>query len=104
MEKVNIRPLFDRIVLKQLEADVMTKAGIYIPDTVQEKPNKGVILACGPGRSSADPMSLQAGQLVLYTKNAGMEMEYDHDGEKVPVVFMRESDVIAILADNYQEV
>ena len=88
-------PLADRVVLKSLPKEEVTKGGIVIPDTVKEKPMEGEILAVGPGRLGDDGKrinpEIQVGDLVLYSKYAGTEIK--EDGEEF--VILRESDILA---------
>ena len=87
-----IRPLSDRVLVEPQEAQTKTAAGIYIPDSAQEKPQQGKVIAVGPGKKD-EPMEVKEGDVVLYGKYAGTEIEYE--GEKYLV--MRQSDVVAIL-------
>lgn len=94
-----IRPLGDRIVVKPIEREEVTKSGIVLPDTAKEKPQMGVVLAVGPGKildnGQRQPMDVQVGQTVLFAKYAGTEFELD--GEDV--LILRESDVMGILGE-----
>lgn len=92
MAKVNIRPLADRVLVKSADAEETTKGGIIIPDTAKEKPQKGFVIAVGSGKKD-EPMTVKAGDQVLYGKYAGTEITYD--GEEY--LIMRESDIFAIL-------
>lgn len=87
-----IQPLADRVLLKPVAAEEKTVGGIIIPDSAKEKPAKAEVVAVGPG-SKDEPMSLQVGDVVLYGKYAGTEVE--HEGEKY--LIMRQSDVLAII-------
>jgi chaperonin GroES len=93
--KVNFVPLADRIVIRPLEREQTTKGGIYLPDTVKERPQEGEVIAVGPGRVSDDgtriPMELAAGDRVIYSKYAGTEYK-DGDDE---YLILRDSDVLA---------
>ena len=97
--KLNLKPLADRVVVKPLEQEEVTPSGIVLPETAKEKPQKGEILAAGPGARDEDgkriPMDLKAGDKVLFAKYAGTEFKID--GEKV--LILRESDILAILVD-----
>lgn len=87
-----IRPLADRVVLEPREAETKTASGLFIPDTAKEKPQQGVVLAAGPGKSD-EPMEVKVGDEVLYGKYAGTEVTVD--GKKLLIV--RQSDILAIL-------
>jgi chaperonin GroES len=93
--KVNFVPLADRIVIVPLEREQTTRGGIYLPDTVKEKPQEGEVIAVGPGRVSDDgtriPMELAVGDRVIYSKYAGAEYK-DGDDE---YLILRDSDVLA---------
>jgi chaperonin GroES len=92
---VNFVPIADRIVILPLEREQTTKGGIYLPDTVKEKPQEGEVIAVGPGRVSDDgtriPMELAVGDRVIYSKYAGTEYK-DGDDE---YLILRDSDVLA---------
>ena len=94
---LSLKPLGDRVVVKPIEQDEMTTGGIMLPDTAKEKPQKGEILAVGPGGRSDTgervEMDVKVGDTVLYAKYAGTEIKLD--GEKVLV--LRESDILAIV-------
>lgn len=94
---MNLKPLHDRVLVKRLEEEEVTKGGIIIPDTAKEKPIKGRIVAAGPGKSSDDgkliPMSVKAGDNVLFNKYAGTEIKIDG----VEHLVMREDDILAII-------
>ncbi|MFC2094576.1 co-chaperone GroES [Bacteroidota bacterium] len=97
MSKLNINPLGDRIVVKPMEAQETTKGGIILPDTAQEKPVEGTIVAAGPGRKSDDgkivELEVKVGDKVLYGKYGGTEVTIG--GEEY--LIMRESDIFAIV-------
>jgi chaperonin GroES len=94
---LSLKPLGDRVVVKPIEQDEVTVGGIMLPDTAKEKPQKGKILAVGPGsRNDAGErvaLDVKVGDTVLYAKYAGTEIKLD--GEKVLV--LRESDILAIV-------
>jgi chaperonin GroES len=94
---LSLKPLGDRLIVKPIEQDDVTVGGIMLPDTAKEKPQKGKILAAGPGaRNEAGErveMDVKVGDTVLYAKYAGTEIKLD--GEKVLV--LRESDILAIV-------
>jgi len=94
---MKLRPLQDRVIVKQSEAEEKTKSGILLPDTAKEKPTKGKVVAVGPGRldDKGKPMELgvRVGDTVYYGKYSGTDVEID--GQKL--VILRESDVLGIL-------
>lgn len=94
---MKLRPLDDRVVIKQSEAEEKTSGGIILPDTAKEKPQIGKIVAAGPGKLLDDgkrsKMSVKKSDEVLYAKYIGSEVEID--GEKF--VVLRESDVLGII-------
>ncbi|MCJ7702751.1 MAG: co-chaperone GroES [Anaerolineales bacterium] len=94
---LSLKPLGDRVVVKPIEQDEVTVGGIMLPDTAKEKPQKGKVLAAGPGtRNDAGErveMDVKVDDVVLYAKYAGTEIKLD--GEKV--LILRESDVLAIV-------
>ena len=89
---VNIKPLADRVLIEPMEAETTTASGIIIPDTAKEKPQKGKIVAVGPGKKD-EPMTVKAGETVLYGKYAGTELKF----EGKDYIIMRESDILAII-------
>ena len=93
-----IRPLEDRVVIKQIEAEEKTAGGIVLPDTAKEKPQKGKVLAVGDGKLDEDgkriPLDVKKNDEVLYSKYGGTEIKVD--GEDLLV--LRESDVLAKVA------
>ncbi len=96
---MNIQPLGDRVVIKQLASEEMTKGGLYIPDTAKEKPQQGEIIAVGPGKfnehtGKINPMPVKPGDKVLFAKYAGTELK--QDGETY-MILSAERDVLAIL-------
>ena len=88
----NIQPLLDRVVIRPTAAEEKTVGGIIIPDTAQEKPLRGEVIAVGKGTKD-EAMVLQPGNQVLYGKFAGTEVELDN----TKFIIMRQSDVLAIL-------
>jgi chaperonin GroES len=90
--KVNIKPLADRVLVSPVEAEQKTAGGIIIPDTAKEKPQKGTIIAVGPGKKD-EPMTVKVGDIVLYGKYSGTELQFD--GENY--LIMKESDIYAII-------
>ncbi len=95
---MNLKPLNDRVLVKRLESEDKTASGLYIPDTAKEKPSKGQVVAVGPGKVADDgkliPMSVKAGDAVLFSKYAGTEVKIDN----VDHLVMREDDILAIIA------
>ena len=92
MAKVNIKPLADRVLVEPAAAEEKTAGGIIIPDTAKEKPQKGTVVAVGPGKKD-EPMTVAIGDSVLYGKYAGTEITID--GENY--LIMRESDIVAVI-------
>ena len=94
---MKFRPLHDRVVVKRVEEDTKTKGGIIIPDTAQEKPMQGEIIAVGPGgRDEAGkliPIDLKAGDIILFGKWSGTEVKIDG----VDLLIMKESDIMGVL-------
>jgi chaperonin GroES len=94
---VKVRPLSDRVVVKALEREAVTKSGIVLPDTAKEKPQEGEILAVGPGKvldnGKRTLLEVQVGQRVLFAKYAGTEIKLD--GEEY--LILRESDIMGII-------
>ncbi len=92
MKKLSIRPLADRVVIEPALAEEKTASGIIIPDTAKEKPQKGIIVAVGPGTKD-NAVTLKVGDQVIYGKYAGTEFHLDGKDYMI----MRESDVIAVI-------
>ena len=94
---MNFRPLHDRVVVRRIEEDTKTKGGIIIPDTAQEKPMQGEVIAVGPGgRDEAGkliPIDVNAGDVVLFGKWSGTEVKID--GEEY--LIMKESDIMGVI-------
>ncbi|MCJ7807886.1 MAG: co-chaperone GroES [Dehalococcoidia bacterium] len=92
---MKLQPLGDRVVVQPSEEEEITKGGIILPDTAKEKPQRGVIIAVGPGRLDEEgkriPMEVKKGDKVIYSKYAGSEIKQD-DKE---VLILRESDILA---------
>jgi chaperonin GroES len=91
----NLQPLTDRLVVKPIQKEEMTKGGIFIPDTAKEKPQEGEVIAIGPGRMTDDgkriPMDLKVGDRVIYSKYGGSEIKIDD----VEMIILRENDILA---------
>ncbi|MGB5404311.1 co-chaperone GroES [Robiginitalea sp.] len=92
MAKVNIKPLADRVLVEPMAAETKTASGIIIPDTAKEKPQKGKVVAVGPGTKDED-MTVKEGDTVLYGKYSGTELKFDGKD----YLMMRESDILAII-------
>lgn len=92
MSKLKIKPLADRVVIQPNAAETKTAGGIIIPDTAKEKPQKGKVVAVGPGKAD-EPTTVKVGETVLYGKYAGTEITLDGND----YLIMRESDLIAIV-------
>ena len=95
MAKLKLRPLDDRVVVEASEAEEVTAGGIVLPDAAQEKPQRGMIVAVGPGRlldrGSRGDLSVTIGDEVIYGKYGGSDIEIDGDEFKI----LRESDILA---------
>jgi chaperonin GroES len=92
MSKVTITPLHDRVIVKPAAAEEKTAGGIIIPDTAKEKPQRGTVIAVGPGKKD-EPTSVKKGDSILYGKYAGTEVSLE--GEDY--LIMRESDILAVI-------
>jgi chaperonin GroES len=94
---MKLKPLNDRVLVKRLEEEVVTKGGIIIPDTAKEKPMKGEVIAVGPGKIGEDGKrakpTVEKGDKVLFNKYAGTEIKVE--GEEH--LMMREDDILAII-------
>lgn len=90
---MNFKPINDRVVVKPAPAEEKTKGGIIIPDTAKEKPQKGEVVAVGPGKEDIK-MTVKKGDVVLYGKYAGQEMSLDG----TDYLIMREDDILVILS------
>jgi chaperonin GroES len=90
--KLNVTPLHDRVIVKPAAAEEKTAGGIIIPDTAKEKPQRGVVIAAGPGKKD-EPVTVKEGDSVLYGKYAGTEISIEGDD----YLIMRESDILAIV-------
>ena len=92
MADLNIRPLADRVIIEAAAAETTTASGIIIPDTAQEKPQKGTVVAVGPGKKD-EPMTVNVGDVVLYGKYSGTEFKYENGD----YLIMREADIMVII-------
>ncbi len=91
-DKLKVTPLHDRVIVKAEAAEEKTAGGIIIPDTAKEKPQRGIVVAAGPGKKD-EPVTVKVGDSVLYGKYAGTEIQVE-GGE---YLIMRESDILAII-------
>ena len=95
---IKLQPLGDRVVVEREEAETKTAGGIVLPDTAKNKPQRGKVLAVGPGRMLKDgtrrPLQVKAGDTILFTTWAGDEFK---KGGKGDILLMREEDVLAVL-------
>ena len=98
-KKLNLRPLSDRLVVDPQEKEEMTASGIILPETAKEKPQKGTVLAAGPGRTGDDgkriEMDVKTGDVVLYARFAGTEIKINDR----KLLILKESDVLAIVEE-----
>lgn len=92
MADIKLRPLADRVLVEPSAAETKTASGIIIPDTAQEKPQQGTVVAAGEGKKK-EPMTVKKGDVVLYGKYSGTEIK--HEGKDY--LIMRESDIFAVI-------
>ncbi len=96
---MKFRPLHDRIVVRRVEAEEKTAGGIIIPDTAQEKPQQGEVIAVGPGArdesGKVQPLDVKAGDRVLFAKWSGTEVKIDGQD----LLIMKESDIMGVLEE-----
>ncbi|MDW7981251.1 MAG: co-chaperone GroES [Thermomicrobium sp.] len=94
-----IRPLGDRVVVKPIQKEEVTKSGIVLPDTAKEKPQRGQVVAVGPGRLTDDgkrlPMEVKVGDEVLFAKYAGTELKIEDE----EYLILSEKDILAVLSE-----
>ena len=98
---LNLRPLADRVVIKPVERDEMTKSGIVLPDTIKEKPQEGIVEAGGNGRYNEQTgvrvaLDVKVGDRVMYAKYAGSEVKIDD----VEYLILGEKDILAVVEKN----
>ncbi|MBA2449463.1 MAG: co-chaperone GroES [Chloroflexi bacterium] len=97
---IGLRPLGDRVVIKPLEREEVTKSGLVLPDTAKEKPQQGEILAVGPGRvldsGERIKLDIKQGDRVLFAKYAGTEFKHEDD----ELLILSEKDVLAVMVSN----
>jgi len=96
-KKVNIRPLGDRVIVRRLEEEEQTRGGIIVPDTAKEKPQRGKIVAVGPGRMTEDGKRIapdvKKGNMVLFGKYAGTDVSMGDE----EYLILREDDILAVI-------
>jgi len=100
MASLNLRPLGDRVVVKPLEREEVTKSGIVLPDTAKEKPQQGRVLAVGPGNyreksTERIPMDVKEGDRVLFAKYAGTDFKSGGKDLKI----LKEGDILAVIVE-----
>lgn len=97
MSKLTLQPLHDGLVVERLDEEAKSPSGIVIPDSAKEKPQKGKVLAAGPGKMDSNgkrmEMTVKVGDTVLFTKYGPTEVK--HDGKEL--LFLNESDVLAVI-------
>jgi chaperonin GroES len=96
---MNVKPLHDRLIVKRVESQEMSKGGIYIPDTAKEKPIEGIVVAVGPGKTldngQVKGLTVSEGDKVLFSKYAGTEIKIGGEDHTI----MREDDVLGIFVE-----
>ena len=92
MGKINIKPLSDRVVVKPIEVEKKTAAGIILPDANKEKPQEGIVINVGPGKKD-EPMTLKENDHILFSKYGGTEYKMEDE----TFIIMSESDVYAVI-------
>jgi chaperonin GroES len=101
---MNIRPLYDRIVVKRIEKSEQRQGGLFIPDSAKEKPQEGEVVAVGNGKRLEDgklvPLDVQAGDRILFGKYSGSEIKVDAE----EFLIMREDDVLGVIEDDSTKV
>ncbi|MCF7885116.1 MAG: co-chaperone GroES [Candidatus Marinimicrobia bacterium] len=94
---MDVKPLGDRVLVKPVETEEKTSGGIYVPDSAKEKPQKGEVVAVGPGKRNKDgdriPLDVKKGDKVIYGKYAGNDFQFEGTDYKI----MNESDILAIV-------
>jgi chaperonin GroES len=92
---IKIQPLADRVIVKPIEREEITKGGIVLPDTVKERPVEGKVLAVGPGKLTDDgkrvPMDIKVGDIIIYTKYGGTEIKVDDE----ELIILSDSNILA---------
>ena len=96
---MNLKPLGDRVIVKQAEAETQTKSGLILADTAKEKPQKGTVIAVGEGKLNEAgervPVDVVAGDTVIYSKYGGTEVKFDGD----EYLILRADDIYAVVRD-----
>jgi len=92
MTTISVKPLGDRVLIEPQEAEVKTSGGIFIPDSAQEKPQRGKVVAVGSGTKDVE-MEVKTGDMVLYGKYSGTELQVDGKD----YMMMRQSDILAVI-------
>ena len=97
---MNLKPLGDRVIVKQAEAETQTKSGLILADTAKEKPQKGTVIAVGDGKWDEDgekriPLDVKTGDTVIYSKYGGTEVKVDGDD----YLILRADDIYAVVED-----
>ncbi len=96
MSQLKYQPLGDRVIVEPQSPETTTKSGIVLPDTAQEKPQSGTVVATGPGKHADDgkviPMTVKIGDVVIYAKYGGTELKV----EGKDYLIVRESDILAV--------
>ncbi len=94
---MKVKPLYDRVIVKRVEANEKVKGGIIIPDTAKEKPMEGKVVAVGSGRRDDDgkriPMEVKAGDRILFGKYAGTEIKIDDEEH----IILREDEILGVI-------
>ncbi len=94
---MNLRPLEDRVIVKPAKAEEVTKSGIVLPDTAQEKPQRGTVLAVGPGKTKDDgtrvPVDVKVDDVVIYSKYGGTDVKIEGEDYKI----LRADDIYAVV-------
>jgi chaperonin GroES len=98
----NLKPLGDRVVVEPIEQDTMTASGLVLPETAKEKPQRGTVLAIGPGGRNEQgqriPLDVSTGDTVLFAKYAGTEFKIDSQ----KLVILKENDLLAVILNSVE--
>jgi len=92
MSEIKLKPLGDRVIIEPQEADDKTASGIIIPDSAKEKPQKGTVIAVGPGKKD-EKIELKVGDVVLYGKYSGTELNFNNKD----YLIMKQEDILVII-------
>jgi len=96
-KQIKLKPLADKVVIKVIEENESTPGGIILPDTARERPQKGEVLAVGPGKTAKDgqrePMDVQVGDKILFAKYGGTEIKVDNEEYKILSI----NDILAVI-------